>query len=695
MTHDLTTGKPLRDIWQFAVPVLFGLLLQQVYSLVDTAIVGHALGVMALGGVGATGSVNFLVIGFCGGLCTGMAIPLAQAFGAGDYRQLRRYVAGCVWLGIAMSALLLALTLPTTRALLKLMGTPEEQMGYAYDYIFIIFIGIPATILYDMGACVLRSLIGDSKSPVWFLAIASVINIVLDLLTVCVLGMGVAGAAIATVVSQLGSGAALRVVYAEAFRGFAHGEGRLAAAEGRGLRGCSAWACPSGCSFPSRAIGSVMLQSAVNSLGAVCVSGVAVASKIYMLLCCPFDALAMAATNFTGQNLGAGKYDRIRQGYLRLPAARHHLLRAIYRDRAFWHAVSGAAVHERRRGAERAGLHAAHKLRLCLRHAAAAGRQRLPPVDPGHGLQPAVAHLGSSGDDRAHGGGHLGGAAVRLCGGLPGKPAGVGAGRLLPDPGLLRLSERPPPPGGPRPPGAADRMSGEESRLSVHGQPGPFRILHKSMRPAACITRQIHGKVKPTPFHCIRACRQGISADSAARPKTRGGDRMKISTKGRYALRLLLDIAQNQQDGFVSLKEIAERQEVSKKYLEQIIPLLSRAELLQTSRGYQGGYRLCRAPEDYTVYEILSRGRGRACARRLSGPAGKHLSPRARLPDAPGLGGAGEDDPATICARSHCRRSWTGRSPEISAKGRRTCPAALLYRFVMRSLESVRLPNSA
>ena len=95
MTHDLTTGKPLRDIWQFAVPVLFGLLLQQVYSLVDTAIVGHALGVMALGGVGATGSVNFLVIGFCGGLCTGMAIPLAQAFGAGDYRQLRRYVAGC------------------------------------------------------------------------------------------------------------------------------------------------------------------------------------------------------------------------------------------------------------------------------------------------------------------------------------------------------------------------------------------------------------------------------------------------------------------------------------------------------------------------------------------------------------------------------------------------------------------------
>ena len=261
MTQDLTVGKPLSRIWQFAVPVLFGLLLQQVYSLVDTAIVGHALGVMALGGVGATGSVNFLVIGFCSGLCTGMAIPLAQTFGAGEYRQLRRYVAGCVWLGIIMSALLLAVTLPATRGLLRLMGTPAEQMDYAFDYIFIIFIGIPTTILYNMGACVLRAL-GDSKSPVWFLAAASFINIVLDLLTVCVLGMGV----------------------------------------------------PVGLQFSITAIGSVILQSAVNSLGAVCVSGVAVAGKIYALLACPFDALAMAATNFTGQNLGAGKYDRIKQG---------------------------------------------------------------------------------------------------------------------------------------------------------------------------------------------------------------------------------------------------------------------------------------------------------------------------------------------------------------------------------------------
>ena len=205
MTHDLTSGKPLKMVLQFTIPVLLGLLLQQVYSVVDTAIVGHALGVMALGGVGATSSVNYLVIGFCTGLCTGMAIPVAQAFGANDVRQLRRYIGNCVWLCVIVSAALLALTLPACRLLLTAMGTPEEEMSYAFDYIFVIFIGIPAIILYNMGACVLRAL-GDSRSPVWFLAIASLINIVLDLLTVCVLDWGVRGAAVATVVSQAVSG---------------------------------------------------------------------------------------------------------------------------------------------------------------------------------------------------------------------------------------------------------------------------------------------------------------------------------------------------------------------------------------------------------------------------------------------------------------------------------------------------------
>ena len=312
MTRDLTSGSPLKTILQFAIPVLLGLLLQQVYSLVDTAIVGHALGVMALGGVGATSSVNFLVIGFSGGLCTGMSIPIAQTFGAGDYRALRRYIGNCVWLSAIASALLLALTLPTCRAMLTAMGTPAEQFEYAFDYIFIIFCGIPATVLYNMGACVLRSL-GDSKSPVWFLALASLINIVLDFAAIYGLKMGVAGAAIATVVSQAVSGV-LCVWYMKKHFDVLRMEKddwKFRRAEALRLLGMGV---PVGLQFSITAIGSVLLQSAVNSLGAIYVSGAAAASKLFQLFCCPYDALATAATSFTGQNLGAGKYDRIKQG---------------------------------------------------------------------------------------------------------------------------------------------------------------------------------------------------------------------------------------------------------------------------------------------------------------------------------------------------------------------------------------------
>ncbi|MCI6605532.1 MAG: MATE family efflux transporter [Clostridiales bacterium] len=312
MTQDLTQGRPLGMVWRFTLPVLLGLMLQQVYSLVDTMIVGHALGVMALGGVGATGSVNFLVIGFCSGLCTGMTIPLAQAFGAGDHAQLRRYVAGCVWIGAFVSLAMLGLTLPLCRSLLTWMSTPAEQMDYAFDYIFIIFLGIPATILYNLCACVLRAL-GDSRSPVWFLAIASGINIVLDLLTVCVLGMGVAGAAIATVASQLGSGLlCLRYMkrHFPVLR-MTREEWALRPREALWLLGMGA---PVGLQFSITAIGTIILQSAVNTLGALYVSGVAVGSKLTQLYACPYDALAVCASNFTGQNLGAGKYDRIRQG---------------------------------------------------------------------------------------------------------------------------------------------------------------------------------------------------------------------------------------------------------------------------------------------------------------------------------------------------------------------------------------------
>ena len=312
MTRDLTTGSPTKVILQFAIPVLFGLLLQQVYSLVDTAIVGHALGVMALGGVGSTGSLNFLVIGFCNGLCTGMAIPIAQAFGANNRKELRILTGNCIWLCVLVSAALLLLTLPSCHWMLRVTGTPEEQFSYAYSYIFIIFAGIPTTLLYNMSACILRAL-GDSKTPVWFLALASAINIALDLLFVYPLQMGVAGAAVATVISQAVSGLLCVLFMAKRFEILRMNadERRLRRPQAMRLLGMG---LPVGLQFSITAVGSVLLQSSVNSLGAIPVSGAATAGKLFQLLACPYDTLAMAASNFAGQNLGAGKFDRIRRG---------------------------------------------------------------------------------------------------------------------------------------------------------------------------------------------------------------------------------------------------------------------------------------------------------------------------------------------------------------------------------------------
>ena len=312
MTKDLTVGNPLKLVLQFAIPVWLGMMLQQVYTLVDTAIVGRTLGVLALGGVGSTGSLNFMVIGFCNGLCSGFAIPVAQAFGAGDERQLRRYITNSVFLCAAVAAILLAGILPNCRRILTLMNTTKEQFDFAYSYIFIIFCGIPATMLYNLTAGILRAL-GDSKTPVRFLALSSALNIALDLITILIFGLGVAGAALATVVSQLISGLAC-LVYMKKHFPILHMEKpdwkplrkELSTLFGQGV--------PMGLQFSITAIGSVMLTSAVNSLGPMYVSATASAGKINHIFICAYQALGATSANYCGQNLGAKQFDRIKRG---------------------------------------------------------------------------------------------------------------------------------------------------------------------------------------------------------------------------------------------------------------------------------------------------------------------------------------------------------------------------------------------
>ena len=167
-TREMTSGSPLKLILSFAVPLLLGMLFQQFYSMVDTIIVGKSLGVDQLAGVGSTGAINFMIIGFCNGVCSGFAIPIAQSFGAKDYKRLRKFVANAAWLSIAFAAVMTVVVCVLCRQILSWMDTPENIFEYAYSYIFIIFLGIPATYLYNLLSGIIRSL-GDSRTPVIFL----------------------------------------------------------------------------------------------------------------------------------------------------------------------------------------------------------------------------------------------------------------------------------------------------------------------------------------------------------------------------------------------------------------------------------------------------------------------------------------------------------------------------------------------
>ena len=202
MTKDMTSGSPMKLILGFSVPLLFGFLFQQFYNLVDTLIVGRFLGVDALAAVGSTGSLNFLIIGFCMGVCNGFAIPLAHRFGAGDYKAMRAFMMNAVYLAVIFAAVMTVFTVAFCRPILQLMQTPENIIDDAYTYIVIIFAGIPATYPYNLVSGVIRSM-GDSKTPLIFLALAAFVNIGLDLLLIIVFPMGVAGAALGTLCARI------------------------------------------------------------------------------------------------------------------------------------------------------------------------------------------------------------------------------------------------------------------------------------------------------------------------------------------------------------------------------------------------------------------------------------------------------------------------------------------------------------
>lgn len=312
---DMTKGSPTRLILTFAIPVLIGNLFQLLYNLADTRIVGAYLGETALAAVGATGSINNMLIGFLMHLMNGMAIITARFFGADDRDNVRRTVAGVVVLGLSTAAVLTALSVALLTPLLRVLNTPDHLLPLSAAYFRIILLGMVVTVLYNGCAALLRA-IGDTVTPLIFLVLAVGLNIGLDLLFVCVFRWGVEGAAGATVLAQAVS-AVLCILYIArkypvlhpARRDFRLDPGMLIQMYVSGL--CM------GFMQSLVSAGSVILQGSINTFGDAIIVAHTAARRLTELFMMPFGVLGTAMATYASQNYGAGRYDRVRAGVLR------------------------------------------------------------------------------------------------------------------------------------------------------------------------------------------------------------------------------------------------------------------------------------------------------------------------------------------------------------------------------------------
>lgn len=312
--RDLTEGSPIKAIIAFGVPVLLGNLIQQLYSLTDTAIVGQFIGIDALAGVGSTSSLNFLVMGFVQGTCTGFSVPMAQSYGSHDLVRLRKLFVNSIYLAIVISIFLTIVTLTFIDEILLLMNSSDAMMSYSKTYISTIFAGIIGMYLYNLMASALRS-VGNSRTPLFFLIASAIANVILDLFFVLVLKIGVLGTALATVLSQTVAGIICLIYIYKEFEVL-----RIKANERKIekdlMRKLLGNGIPMGLQFSITAIGSVILQSAVNTLGSVYVAAITAGSRISSFTLKGLETIGISMAMYTGQNIGAKKYERINKGLI-------------------------------------------------------------------------------------------------------------------------------------------------------------------------------------------------------------------------------------------------------------------------------------------------------------------------------------------------------------------------------------------
>ena len=308
----MTVGSPVKLIIQFMIPMFLGNVFQQFYNIVDSIVAGQFIGVDALAAIGSTGSLMFFVTGWLNGLSSGFAIIVAQRFGARKYNEMRHYVAMSFYLMAAFALVMTAAFLALNEPILRLMNSPENVMHDVKSYMGIIYAGLIITAAYDILAAVLRAL-GDSRSPLYFLIISAGINVVLDIALICVFGMGVEGCAYATVLAQ-GISAMCCIIYIVKKYPILHLKKENFAISLDSFRRLIALGIPMGLQFSITAIGTIIVQGAVNIYGTTYMAGFSAAGKIQNIA--SMVAVSMGATiaTYVGQNRGAGKMDRVKQG---------------------------------------------------------------------------------------------------------------------------------------------------------------------------------------------------------------------------------------------------------------------------------------------------------------------------------------------------------------------------------------------
>ena len=311
-SRDMTEGNPVKLIFSFAIPVLLGNIVQNFYSMADSIIVGRILGTDALAAVGNTGPFTFLVLGFVFGLTSGFAVLTAQAYGSKDANRLKNSVAMNIILNFIAAVVFTSIAMGTSKPLLILVNTPESVLQSSLTYINIIYAGIGATILYNWAACTLRA-VGDSKTPLYFLIFSSVLNIVLDIVLIKFANWGIAGAAAATVFAQAVAGVLSLVVmwkkYPELHVKRQNFEWNIDFASKHLKIGA-----PMAFQFSITAIGTIVLQAALNLFGANSMAAYTAANKVEQFIAVAAGSFGVVMANYAGQNYGAGRIDRIKSG---------------------------------------------------------------------------------------------------------------------------------------------------------------------------------------------------------------------------------------------------------------------------------------------------------------------------------------------------------------------------------------------